>query len=280
MTRVITVGYSSDAFVEGGKAIAAFPSALTREDLERLVDLAKATDEEGHELLVVYPAWSAEPTLQRLQTVRSALDTQRVAAYASSATPLAGAVLVSLAAALGAIEPSAGGLVGAMPRLERQLVTVTWLSRLSGLTEPNPTVWEHAVSLLPWTAFVVSSWPEPAIHRLGKDVTVPVPTPRGKVGVAIAQQDADMDWVRESVVRKLRQPVVTEVEPSPLARRWWGTGKLAECVLYPLDIEATAAAVSKGLTLRPCQWCGHEVAASPCAYCGLELEVPTDEHAA
>jgi hypothetical protein len=273
VTRVIVVGYGPVTAVQGGSVAGAFADALAREDLERLVDLVQ-TDSDDRDVLVLHPGWSAEPTLQRLQTIRSALADQRLAIYGSSLPPLAGSVLCSLAAALAPGAPSAGALCGVLPRLERQLVSVTWLSRLSHLRDPAPTVAQHAASLLPGTAFAVTSWPEPAIKQLKpKDAEVTIPTPQGAVGLVVAARDGDMDWVRQHVVRKVRDPRVLEVESSPLAKEWWGPGGVVECVLYPLDVWHLASRVSRHLSLRPCRWCAQPVATTPCPYCGLEIEV-------
>lgn len=281
MTRLVTVGYPAVPAVEHGTVAGSFAEALTREDLEHIVDLCVTAREEEHDVLVVYPAWSAEPTLQRLETVRAALDDQRLAVHGSALPPLAGGVLASLGATLGPGAPSAGALVGLLPRLGRQLVTITWLSRLSSLREPAPTITQHATSLLPGTAFAVTSWPEPGIHQLRrKDRTIEVPAPRGAIGVAVAARDGDREWLDEMVLGPLGDPAVVEVDSSPLAREWWGSGHIVECVLYPLDVRETAARVSRELSLRACRWCGQQVATTPCPYCGLDVDAPADEQVA
>jgi hypothetical protein len=281
VTRVVAVGYAAHPFVPGGEVDLAFPAALARDDLDALVDLTAEALEADDDVLVVYPAWSEEPTLQRLRTVRAALGTERLAAHASALPPLAGGVLASSAASLARGAPSAGALAGVLPRLERRLIATTWLSRLSGVREPAPTVVQHAASLLPGIAYAALSWPEPSIRRIRRDDPPPeLPTIAGEVGVALSVADGDATWLRTAVVGRLRGAVVTEVEPTPLTRQWWGAGGVVESVLHPLDVLGAAADVSRGLVLHDCPWCARQIAADPCPYCGLAASEPQTADAA
>lgn len=266
-TRIATVGLSAGLFFDGVGALPSFADPLTREDLERLVDLVN--DDPDAQWVVLYQASSSEPTLRRLQTVRSALDTARVATYAVAVPPLAAAVLASMAAAIAPHLPSAGVLVAGLPALEQQLLVLAWLGRVSSLKEPNPTVWQHLASLWPTTAFAVSYWPEPAVRRIRKD-DEPLSLPRASttVGLAVAAADGDREWIDRAVLPALGQTRIRDVESPDASAAWWGTNRLVEVVAYPLDAAATAKAISASLSRAPCRWCKQDIAAARCPFCG------------
>lgn len=267
MTTLISVGYTAREVVGGHPPAAVLGELLEREDLDRLVTLCRGIDDD---VVVVYPRWASEPTLQRLQTARSALQTLRLSWYAAAASPLAGTVLVSLASALADHLQEPGELLAGLPALERQLVRVTWLPRLSRLDDPPPTISQHLQSLLPWTAYAVTSWPEPAIHRISKRADAPpLPTPRCRVGLAVADLDGDLDWLWRTVTPILGQPRLSEVEPPMASARYWGCKRLTEAVAHPIDVPAMAEELLRGrLGLETCRWCGRATSASPCPFCG------------
>ncbi|MGH8905294.1 MAG: hypothetical protein ACRD0K_01955 [Egibacteraceae bacterium] len=126
------MGYEPAALVTEDRVVTWFGDTLRREGLEDLTDATAEAIVQDRHVLVIYPAWSAEPTLSRIQTVRASLDTTRLVGYAAAAPPLAGAVLAALADALMQYVSPAGLLLAALPLVERQLVTVTWLARVSG----------------------------------------------------------------------------------------------------------------------------------------------------
>jgi hypothetical protein len=264
--RLVTVGYPTRAVVGGAEAVAAFPESLDRDALQRLAELCTGHDDD---VVVVFPAWSREPTLQRLQTVRSAMEVDRLSWHAATAPPLAGAVLVSLAAAMGQQDVRTGLVLASLPELERQLVSVTWLSRLSGLREPQPTVWQHARSLLPASRYVVTSWPQPQIRRITRSMEgLELPKPERGIGLALASHGGDRDWVWEAVVPGLGQPRLSEVEADPSSVRYWGDRRVVEAVVHPLNVSGLTTALREAVPLEACTWCGRESAASPCPFCG------------
>jgi hypothetical protein len=270
MTSIVTVGYQQADLVVEGRAVRRLGDTLSREGLADLVDLTRDAITAGRHVLVVYPAWSAEPTRARIQIVRSSLETTRLVGYATSATPLAGAVLASLTDALVRYLPSAGLLLAALPLLERQLIAVTWLARVCGLADPAPTVWQHLASWWPQSAFVATSWPWPAVRQIGGPGDfVDLPRARAPIGLAVASRNGDEGWVQRCVIPQLGlKPRIHEVAPSPLGPRRWGCKRLVEVVVYPLDIESTAEALTRTLRVRRCGECREEIATEMCLLCG------------
>lgn len=278
MTTLVTVGYTTREVVGGRAPAAVIEDVLEREDLERLVTLCRQIDDD---VVVVYPRWASEPTLQRLQTVRSALQTRQLSWYAAAASPLAGTVLVSLASVLADHLEGPGELLSGLPFLERDLVRLTWLPRLSGLDDPAPTLAQHLQSLLPWTAYAVTSWPEPAIHRISEHAKAPpLPTPHRQIGLAVANLDGDLDWLWKAIVPELGQPRLSEVEPPVASARYWGSKRFVEAVAHPIDVPAIALELLRGqFALKTCRWCGRPTSASICPFCGAARSdsLPTPE---
>lgn len=241
MTAVLGVGFPLERFVDGQPHVPTYATAIGREELDGFVALVRDGLDRFGDVVVLYPDWAAEPTLRSLQTVRAALATPHLVGYPCTTSPLAGSVVLALAATLAASGMPAPRLLAALPQLEEQVVTAAWLPRLSGLASPAPTVLQHLVSLLPGTAFVVTSWPEAAIRRARGDELPPLPRAQAALGVALADAGGDVGWVERCVVAPLRPARVVRCAPSPHAASWWGCRRSVEAVLYPLDVAATGA---------------------------------------
>ncbi|HUG85192.1 MAG TPA: hypothetical protein VMM13_11545 [Euzebya sp.] len=220
-------------------------------------------------LVVIYPARLGDAPAKALSTVRTALDGAPILWHATTLPPLAADVLVTLAAALHGPLGGSAVVSAALALLERQIVHLTWLSRVSGLTEPAPTVWQHAQSALPHTSWLVSSWPQPTIRRLALDDPPPVPRPSQEVGVVLADLDGDVSWVSPVVTRRLAQAVGLEVPPPTDTAAWWGAKRVTQVVLYPRSVDLLAAALRPHLDPGSCSWCRRMVGSEICPWCGL-----------
>jgi hypothetical protein len=100
MTAIISIGFKTEAFVSGGGTIPAFSHTPAPNDFERLIDTVRTAIRESGHVIAIYPDYAAEPLLARLETVRTALNTRKLAPYGTGLPPLAGAALTSLAAAV------------------------------------------------------------------------------------------------------------------------------------------------------------------------------------
>jgi len=234
-----------------------------------LVDALASGIENGGYVIAVLPQWFPPEGALRLGMARSILDTDRVAVHETALPPLAGAVLCSLASALGAHVPSAGVLASLLPDIEAELHVFTWLGSVSGLSAPAPTFGQHLASLGPGSAFGVSSWPEPSVHKLSSGAPgVPLPEIVRPSRMVVAPRAGDSAWARETVNAALGGLPVAEVEPTPNGPSWWGTGKLVESVVFPVDVPELAAELLEELEPWLCRWCRELIASSPCPLCG------------
>lgn len=275
MTRILAIGYAAAEYLRGQPPAHSFPDTLTRDDLERVVDAVAGDLEEGA-VVAIYPAWHPHPSLQRLQTVRAALDSPYVALYASSLPPLAGSVLCALAAAVAAYIPSPGILIAGLPVLERSLLPMARLRSVARLHHPAPSVGQHLASWWPTSNFGVSWWPEPSVRRLRRhDQSVPLP-PAEHSALALnrlavsAPNSGAVAWVRDAIVSPLEVQEVVGADPMPLAGRYWGTTSVLEAVAYPGDVGGMATAVITAGRAHPCRWCGQLIVASECPLCGMD----------
>ncbi len=178
-------------------------------------------------------------------------------------------MLCSLASALAPHVPSAGVLASLLPEVEAELHVFTWLGSVSGLSAPAPTFGQHLASLGPNSAFGVSSWPEPSVHKLSAgEPGVPLPEIARPSRMVVAPRAADATWARVTVNRALGGLPVAEVEPTPNGPSWWGTGKVVESVVFPVDAADLAADLMADLEAWGCRWCRELIARSPCPLCG------------
>jgi hypothetical protein len=219
-------------------------------------------------VIAIVPDWFPPDGLRRLEMARALIDTDKVAIHTTSLPPLAATALASLASSLAPRLISAGLLASMLEPLERQLHAVTWLGSVTGLKRPAPTLAQHVASLTPGSAFAVSSFPEPAVHRIQAGHDVPLPDIRRPSHLAIAARNGDDAWLSGPVNQQLGGLPVVKLEPTPGGPSWWGTTKLAEGVICPVDVDELAREIAQGADPWGCRWCGELIARSPCPMCG------------
>jgi hypothetical protein len=266
---ILAFGLKPERFVGSEARIDAVLEPPPADEADVLVQALTSGIEDGGTVIAVLPQWFPPEGKLRLDMARSMLDTDRVAVHETALPPLAGAVLCSLASALAPHVPSAGVLASLLPELEGELHVFTWLGSVSGLSAPAPTFGQHLASLGPNSAFGVSSWPEPSVHKLSSgEPGVPLPEITRPSRMVIAPRNGDASWAREVVNPALGGLPVAEVEATPGGPAWWGTSKVVESVVFPVDAEDLAADLMADLDAWGCRWCRELIARSPCPLCG------------
>jgi hypothetical protein len=266
---VLVFGLRPERLLDSEGRIDAFLEPPGQEQVNVLVEAVKSGLDEGGSVIAIAPEWIGAEPISRIAMVRSMLDTHRLAVYETALPPLAATVLASLASAAAPYAPSAGVLASLLPELEAELHVFTWLASVTGLSTPQPTFGQHVASLTPGSAFAVSSWPEPAVHRLKNDGTaVPVPELSRPSRLVVAPRADHVDWITNTINPALGNLEIRRVEPTPRGPDWWGTGKLVEAVAYPLDVQALVGHLVAVLDPWTCRWCRELVARSPCPLCG------------
>ena len=204
---ILAFGLKPERFVGGEGRIDAVLEPPSAAEADVLVQALASGIEAGGHVIAVLPQWFPPEGALRLAMARSMLDTDRVAVHDTALPPLAGAVLCSLASALGPHVPSAGVLASLLPEVEAELHVFTWLGSVSGLSAPAPTFGQHLASLGPNSAFGVSSWPEPSVHKLSAgEPGVPLPEIERPSRMVIAPRAGDTAWARETINARARRP--------------------------------------------------------------------------
>ncbi len=269
MSGIIAVGRRGGPFLDAPTPVVAVPATIERADLPQLHRTVAGQIDAAGGALVLYPAVGAEPTLRRIQTVRAALGSPPLMVHELTAPPLAAEVVVTLAAGLAGRLGDLALVAAALPILERQLVTLTWLPRVTGLSDPSPTLWQHTRSLLPGASWLVTSWPEPAVLPVAEDGLPPLPQPSQEVGIAVADHDGRAAWLVEAIQAQLPSSAVVAVDGMPDAPTWWGSRRLTEAVIYPRALGPLVDALLDWLDPGTCAWCRRRVGSSLCPWCGL-----------
>jgi hypothetical protein len=277
VTRIIAVGYAAEVFVPQQPRVHAFPHVLTRDDLDRLADLVAKDLGRERAVIAIYPGWSAEPSLRRLQTVRSALASPRFTTYATGLPPVAGSVLCALAAAAAVHVRSPGLIFAGLPILERQIVSLARLPSVGGLRNPTPSLWQHALSVLPGVSFAVSWWPKPTVARLRKrQLSVPLPVRdqwRGPALDTVALSGGDQkgaDWFEQVAIPAIGASYLLPLEAQPLSGAFWANKRVIEGAAYPSDVSAVVGLLRGAPEPVPCEWCGEMVITDHCPFCGVD----------
>jgi hypothetical protein len=266
---VLVFGLRPERLIDTEGRIDAFLEPPGQDQVAVLVEALSSGLQAGGHVIAIVPEWVGAEAAGRLSMARSMLDTHRVAVHETTLPPLAATVLASLASACGPFAPSAGVLASLIPELEAELHVVTWLGSVTGLSTPAPSFGQHLASLAPGSAFAVSSFPEPAVHRLsGGGTDVPLPRIERPSRLVVAPRDGDLEWITGTVNPALGGLEVRRIQPTPAGQTWWGTGKLVEAVAFPIDVERLTAELTAALDPWVCRWCRELIARSPCPLCG------------
>lgn len=266
---VLAFGLRPERLLDSEGRIDCFLEPPGADQIDVVVEALRSGLDAGGAVIAIVPDRFPPEGLRRLETARALLRSDRVAVHVTGLPPLAGTVLCSLASVAGAYAPSAGLVASLLPALEAELHIVTWLASVSGLRWPAPSIGQHVASLAPGTAFAVSSYPEPAVHRLtSRDGLVPLPPIERASRLAVAAGEADPGWVLGPVNEALGGLEVRPVQATPAGHDYWGTAKLVEAVAYPVDVGALVADLLAHAEVWECRWCSEAIARTPCPLCG------------
>jgi hypothetical protein len=281
---IVAFGLKPERIVGAEGRIDAVPEPPSAEQAGVLVEALRSGIEAGGTVIAIVPDWFPPAGLQRLEMARVLLDTDRVAIHVTQLPPLAATALASLASSLGPRLLSAGLLASVLEPLSTQLHALTWLGSVTGLKRPAPSLGQHVTSLTPGSAFGVSSFPEPAVHRLkAGEAGVPVPPVTRPSRLVVAARNGDEAWLTGPVNDALGRLPVVQLEPTPQGPAYWSTNKLVEGVVCPVDVDALAAEIMQSAEAWACRWCGELIARSPCPLCGHRARprrLPRPQHGA
>ncbi|MES9524786.1 hypothetical protein [Streptomyces capoamus] len=245
-------------------------TGLDRKPLdEALTELHTHTEQYGHVVVVCSEA-TPEPVVRRLYTLRSLLESDRVALLRPALPPLGIAVLARQLRQLASCDLSPGVLACAGRLLTHYIHAGAVLGSVARLDRVPVGLKAHARSWVPGTQFAVLAHPEPQLVKVTPEATLK--GPEFSTWMLVAKGQLQSDWAaglgtRWGVHGLRETPLPAE---SPL---WWGTGRLIEFCGYLADLSVLYQLVTS-VRRTSCHWCGTDVIGDRCVFCSAAPPAP------
>ncbi|MGV9315069.1 hypothetical protein ACWDR0_23235 [Streptomyces sp. NPDC003691] len=222
----------------------------------------------GH-VVVAYPASLPAAHRRRLQTVRSVLETDRLALVPLELPPLGAAVLVRQLRQLSICDFGPGVVASAARLLSHYVYAGALLHSVAKLDRVPVGLKSHAKSWVPGAQFAVLAGPTPELIRVGSADRGAAPLLTGPdfaTRMVIARGQAQPDWVTGTLAPGWQTQGVDEVPLPAASADWWGTPKLVEFAAFLPDIAILYQLVSS-VRRETCSWCGIQLIGDLCGFC-------------
>jgi hypothetical protein len=244
------------------------PAVVLRDLAERpleqaLADLQALVEQHGHVIVVCSPA--APTALQRrLHTLRSLMETDRVALFRPDLPPLGLAVLARQLRQLASCDISPGVLASAGRLLVHYIHAGALLNSVTRLDHVPVGLKSHAKSWVPGSQFGVLAHPEPKLVKITPEALLP--GPEFGTWMLVAKGQLQSDWVSATLAPAWNVQGLRETQLPAESPPWWGTGKLIEFCSYLPDLSVLYQLVTSVRRSR-CHWCGIDVIGDRCVFC-------------
>lgn len=186
----------------------------------------------------------------------------RVAVEPLPGNPLALAVISSLADDSGG---NAAWLHATIDDLRDRAWSATWLTKLSQLSRPNPSMWQHVRAWAPGAAFLAEQTPT-AVVRVASRKPLTVTSPRPETALLHSPSDS---WAVEAVRAALGSSTSSAISPIRDLVDMYGTNNAVEFVAIPEDFGDRATARARHAV--DCNACGAVHARASCPYCHMTI---------
>lgn len=238
---------------------------------EALAETHNLLEQHGH-VVVLYSLAVPPAYVRRLHTVRSVLESDRIALIRTDLPPLGLAVLVRQLRQLSVCDFSPGVLGAAEKLLTYYIHAGALVNSVTKLDNVPVSLKAHAKSWMPGTQFAVLAHPQPQLVKLGAEGAT-LAGPEFGTHMTVANGQLTSDWVR-SLASQWPVQALHQTELPAESARWWGTGKLIE---FAAGIAETAmlAQLVASVQRFPCPWCGLELIGERCAFCAAPV-VPAE----
>lgn len=248
-------------------------SASTAPSLDQALTEAHTLVEHHGYVIVLCPSSAPPAVLHRLHTVRSILESDRIAIVRSELPPLGLAVLALQLRQLSICDFSPGVLACAARLLSHYIYAGALLGSVAKLDRVPVTLQSHAKSWLPGAQFAVLATPRPELVRAGGDTLPQGPAFGTRLLYATGQLDPD--WVVGTLAPAWNVQDCADVRLPGESARWWATGKLVEFAAAIPDISVLYQLVAS-VRREECHWCGLELIGDRCAFCAAPLLPPPE----
>ncbi|GAA3842826.1 hypothetical protein ACFS5L_42700 [Streptomyces phyllanthi] len=217
------------------------------------------------------PVPSEKSVAQRLHTVRSVLESDRIALLGIDLPPLGIALLAQQLRQLSVCDFSPGVLASSARLLAHYIYAGALLGSVTKLDRVRVSLKSHAKSWMPGAQFAVLANPKPQLVRLGQEEQLAGPEFGTRLVVANGPQPPS-DWVTSTLAPAWQVQGVATVPPPAESSRWWGTGKLVEFAAGLHDVSVLYQLVSS-VRRETCHWCELELIGDRCGFCAAPLSV-------
>ncbi|MCM2389184.1 hypothetical protein [Streptomyces albipurpureus] len=231
-----------------------------------LADMTVLLEQHGY-VIALYPSSISLAHERRLHTVRSVLETNRVALLKLDLPPLAIAVLVRQLRQLSICDFGAGVVASAARLLSHYVYAGALLNSVTKLDRVPVSLKSHAKSWVPGSQFGVLANPRPELIRIG---TGQLSGPDFATRLVVAKGQLQSDWVSETLIPQWRTQSLEEIELPADSPGWWGTAKLMEFAAFLPDISILYQLVSS-VRREVCTWCGIDIIGDRCGFCSAPL---------
>src|SRR3954470_15129468 len=243
---------------------------LDRQPLEQaLAAVQGLIDQHGHLIVVCSQAISRQVE-RRLHTIRSLLESDRIALFRPDLPPLGLAVLARQLRQLASCDLSPGVLASAGRLLTHYIHAGALLGSVAKLDRVPVGLKSHAKSWVPGSQFAVLAHPQPQLVRIAPDATLA--GPEFATSMLVARGQLQSDWVSGTLAKAWR---IQGLRESPLpaeSAEWWGTGKLIEFCSFLPDLSVLYQLVTS-VRQNICHWCGIDVIGDRCVFCSATAPV-------
>ncbi|WP_037838598.1 hypothetical protein [Streptomyces sp. NRRL S-1813] len=237
---------------------------------EALTETSAVLEHHGH-LIVLYSSACPPEHIRRLHTLRSVLESDRIAIVPLSLPPLGVALLARQLRQLSLCDFSPGVLASAARLLSHYVHAGALLGSVSGLDRIEVDLRSHVKSWLPGAHFAVLAHPEPRLLHLDRHSTeAGLPAPGFTTQLALARGQLTSEWVTAALAPAWQVQGVYEARLPAESARWWGTQKLIEFAAAIPDLSVLHQLVTS-VRREACGWCGLELLGDRCAFCAAPL---------
>ncbi|AZK96217.1 MULTISPECIES: hypothetical protein [Streptomyces] len=226
----------------------------------------------GH-VVVAYPASLPVAHERRLYTVRSVLESHRLALVKLDLPPLGTAVLVRQLRQLSICDFGPGVIASAARLLSHYVYAGALLHSVAKLDRVPVGLKSHAKSWVPGAQFAVLASPAPELIKVGSGGQSDPPLLTGPdfaTRMVLARGQAQPDWVSGTLAPHWQAQGVDEVPLPAASSAWWGTPKLVEFAAFLPDIAILYQLVSS-VRREACSWCGIELIGDLCGFCAAPV---------
>ncbi|MXM65093.1 hypothetical protein GR925_17005 [Streptomyces sp. HUCO-GS316] len=230
---------------------------------QSLATLQSLTDQHGHVIVVCSKAVS-EGVARRLHTVRSLLESDRIALFRPDLPPLGLAVLARQLRQLASCDLSPGVLACAGRLLTHYLHAGALLGSVARLDRVPVGLTSHAKSWVPGSQFAVLAHPVPQLARIGHEATLA--GPEFATSMLVAKGQLQSDWITATLAKAWNVQGLRETPLPAESPRWWGTGRLIEFCTFLPDLSVLYQLVAS-VRQSVCHWCGIDVIGDRCVFC-------------